>query len=67
MLYLMGLPVPEGIDGRLRKDVLEESALKSRPPEFARMRDLYDEGDRDRDATEDESIRDRLKGLGYIS
>ena len=67
MLYLMGLPIPAAIDGKLKKDVLDEEYLKGSPPEFARMQDLYDAGDRDRDSTEDESIRDRLKGLGYIS
>lgn len=67
MLYLMNLPVPDGMDGRLRKDILEEAELEARPPEYVKMRDLYDTGVRDRDSTEDESIRDRLKGLGYIS
>ncbi len=67
MLYLMNLPIPEGVDGRLRKDILDEGALAGRPPEYAKMKDLYDAGDRARDSTEDESIRDRLKGLGYIS
>jgi predicted AlkP superfamily phosphohydrolase/phosphomutase len=67
MLYLMGLPIPEAVDGELRKDLLEETGLEGRPPEYARMKDLYDAGDRERDSTEDESIRDRLKGLGYIS
>jgi hypothetical protein len=67
MLYLMRLPIPAGIDGKLKTDVLDEAHLDARPPEYARMQDLYDEGARDRDSTEDESIRDRLKGLGYIS
>jgi predicted AlkP superfamily phosphohydrolase/phosphomutase len=67
MLYLMNLPIPEGVDGKLMKDVLDEAGLKGRPPEYAKMKDLYGAGDRDRDSTEDESIRDRLKGLGYIS
>jgi predicted AlkP superfamily phosphohydrolase/phosphomutase len=67
MLYLMGLPIPAGIDGDLRKDVLDEDHLAGRPPEYAKMQDLYNAGARDRDSVEDESIRDRLKGLGYIS
>jgi hypothetical protein len=67
MLYLMNLPIPSGVDGKLRKDVLDEGLLEKRPPVYARMQDLYDAGDRDRDSVEDESIRDRLKGLGYIS
>ncbi len=67
MLYLMNLPIPAGVDGKLREEVLDEGRLKTRPPEYARMQDLYDAGARDRDSTEDDSIRDRLKGLGYIS
>jgi predicted AlkP superfamily phosphohydrolase/phosphomutase len=67
MLYLMALPIPEGLDGALREDVLEAGSLGARPPDYAAMRDLYGDGARDRDATEDGSIRDRLKGLGYIS
>lgn len=67
MLYLMHLPIPAGIDGELKGEVLDVECLKKRPPVYARMRDLYDIGRRDRDSSEDESIRDRLKGLGYIS
>lgn len=67
MLYLMHLPIPDGIDGKLKRDVLVPECLKERPPEYAKMGDLYELGRRDRDSTDDESIRDRLKGLGYIS
>jgi len=67
MLYLMNLPIPAVVDGKLRKDVLDEGRLEGRPPVYAKMQDLYEAGNRGRDSVEDESIRDRLKGLGYIS
>ena len=67
MLYLMNLPIPEGIDGKLNTEVLDPECLEQSPPEYVKLLDLYDTGRRDRDSTEDESIRDRLKGLGYIS
>jgi predicted AlkP superfamily phosphohydrolase/phosphomutase len=67
MLYLMKLPIPYDMDGKLKGGPLDREFLDKRPPEYAELRDLYDLTRTGRDSTSDESIRDRLKGLGYIS
>lgn len=67
-LHLMGMPVPDGMDGR----VLEESLR----PEFLARRQVRTakEGERERSDAgpayseqQEGEIIDRLKGLGYIS
>jgi predicted AlkP superfamily phosphohydrolase/phosphomutase len=66
VLYLMGLPIPEGLDGKFNPALFEEKEIAQRPPTYFKL----DDGDyagRHRRATDDESIKQRLKGLGYIS
>ena len=67
LLYLMGLSIPEGLDGRLVEDVLTDEARKQRPPTYFHPQDVLDTSGGDRQTMEDESIKERLKGLGYIS
>ena len=67
LLYLMGLGIPEGLDGRLDENLLREDALTKRPPAYFRLEDVLGTSGGERQTTEDESIKDRLKGLGYIS
>jgi predicted AlkP superfamily phosphohydrolase/phosphomutase len=67
LLYLMELGIPEGLDGKLRDDLLDEDALRKRPPSYFRPEEVLDTFAGDRQTTEDESIKERLKGLGYIS
>jgi predicted AlkP superfamily phosphohydrolase/phosphomutase len=66
VLYLMGLSIPEGLDGRLKTEILEEEELVRRPPAYFKPDAGRDAGGR-RQAVDDESIKERLKGLGYIS
>jgi predicted AlkP superfamily phosphohydrolase/phosphomutase len=67
LLYLMGLPIPEGLDGRLRQEVFETAELEERPPLYRDLRRVYETFRGERRSTEDEDIKQRLKGLGYIS
>jgi hypothetical protein len=67
LLYLMGLGIPEGLDGRLHEGLLDDEALKGRPPSYFNLEDVLDTAGGDRRTMEDESIKERLKGLGYIS
>jgi hypothetical protein len=66
VLYLMGLPIPEGLDGKFIPALFEEKQIAERPPTYFKMEDAGYAG-RHRQATDDESIKQRLKGLGYIS
>jgi predicted AlkP superfamily phosphohydrolase/phosphomutase len=67
LLHLMELPVPEGLDGRVVEDVLTDEVRTRRPPKYFRPQDMLDTSGGDRQTMEDESIKERLKGLGYIS
>ena len=66
VLYLMGEPIPEDMDGRVLNEAFEEETLLHHP-----IRKLYVEegeaGERAGYSDEDaETIGDRLRGLGYI-
>jgi predicted AlkP superfamily phosphohydrolase/phosphomutase len=67
ILYLMKLPIPEGLDGRLPTDLFEKTEIARRPPTYFKMEGVGDFDREQRQATDDESIKQRLKGLGYIS
>jgi predicted AlkP superfamily phosphohydrolase/phosphomutase len=67
LLYAMDLPIPEGLDGKLREDLFVDGLLRQKPPTFCKIDDVLDTATGERQSTEDESIKDRLKGLGYIS
>jgi predicted AlkP superfamily phosphohydrolase/phosphomutase len=65
-LYMMDLPIPEGLDGKVRTEVFEAAELSRRPPAYFKP-EAGHPGDERRQATDDESVKQRLKGLGYIS
>jgi predicted AlkP superfamily phosphohydrolase/phosphomutase len=67
LLHLMGLGIPEGLDGKLSEALFAEGVLAGRPPSYFKLEDVLDTAGGDRHTMEDESIKDRLKGLGYIS
>ena len=67
VLHLMGLPIPEGLDGRLPRALFEPGELDRRPPVYSEPEGGPDSAGKPRESTDDESIKQRLKGLGYIS
>jgi predicted AlkP superfamily phosphohydrolase/phosphomutase len=63
LLYLLGRPVPEGLDGRVMTNILRSECFENRPVEVGPAFDEYGfEGDEIPDSTEIE----RLKALPYI-
>ncbi len=67
LLYIMELGIPEGLDGKLNEGLFAEGALGRRPPSYFKLEDVLATAGGDRHTMEDESIKERLKGLGYIS
>lgn len=65
-LHLLGLPVPEDVDGRVRAELFEPGA----EPAMREVRHVAPEGsvtpDLDADY-DDEAIREKLRGLGYMT
>ncbi|MDY7076295.1 MAG: alkaline phosphatase family protein [Chloroflexota bacterium] len=67
ILYLMGIPVPDDMDGQVLTDVISETHLKARPIAYAVATGKEDSvSGYDYTEEEMESIRDRLRSLGYI-
>ena len=67
ILYLLGEPIPGDMDGRIIEEIIQDRFLSANPIRFGSPEALdgktepfsYSEG-------EQEYIRDKLKGLGYI-
>lgn len=68
ILYVLGLPVPNDMDGRVLKEVFDTEHIQRKPVRFEEtddesdkrlMHDVYTE-------TESDEIAKRLKSLGYI-
>lgn len=72
VLYLMGLPIPDDMDGRVLVEAIEPEFLAANPIRFEAVDDDESYGDNGDGApvsfTEDESelIAKRLQALGYI-
>ena len=65
VLYLHGMKIPSHMDGKVPAEVIEESHLRSHPVEYteplkrsAKTHTLTKD--------EEESIKEHLKGLGYL-
>ncbi len=70
ILYLMGIEIPDDMDGRVLAEVFDKSYLQSVPPQYTSVHteshigktsdeEVYSE-------EEEEEIRERLRSLGYL-
>ena len=67
ILYLMGIPIPKDMDGRLLEEVFPAGYLASRPPVYYDVKDEISEVDKtDFTGADARLIEERLRGLGYI-
>jgi len=71
ILYLMGEPIPEDMDGRVLIEALDEEFVEANPVQFEAVDDGGDVEDADAGRTsftrdESELIAKRLQALGYI-
>lgn len=68
ILYLLGLPIPTDMDGRVLKEVFEEEHIERKPVQFEKTAaESYTELEHDvYTEKESDEIAKRLKGLGYI-
>ena len=64
-LYLLGVPIPEDMDGKALTEHIDERFVGSHAEARSDARDFTPE-ERDGAQTEDEMIEAQLKGLGYI-
>jgi len=66
ILYLMGLKVPDDMDGRVLKDIFTDAFLKNNPIEHYTPSEVTEEISDTPISTEEEEIKQRLKNLGYF-
>jgi predicted AlkP superfamily phosphohydrolase/phosphomutase len=68
ILYLLGLPIPPEMDGHVLTQIFPDEYLAHHPIHqgIGGLDAAFDEPQRDYSAAEEEAIRARLQGLGYI-
>jgi predicted AlkP superfamily phosphohydrolase/phosphomutase len=71
ILYLMGVPVPSDMDGRVLTELLKPTALQARPIVQGSPVGMWPNDDAEhivdeRSASDEEMIQERLQALGYI-
>jgi arylsulfatase A-like enzyme len=69
ILYSMGLPVPEDMDGKVLTDAFSTDYLKSHPVRYRKMKEASlrkEEPVATGLPEEAETTRERLRDLGYI-
>jgi predicted AlkP superfamily phosphohydrolase/phosphomutase len=66
VLYLMGYPVPDDMDGRVLTEILKDGITDTYPVQTEPAGAFEEDSRRDYTEEEEEKIRTRLKALGYI-
>jgi predicted AlkP superfamily phosphohydrolase/phosphomutase len=68
-LYALGLPVPEDMDGRVLTELFDDAYLREHPVSYCKP-DSCEEtarpGDKDYGDEEEETVKERLRSLGYL-
>ncbi len=66
ILYLMGLPVPADMDGKVLTEVFEGEYLSKHPIHYGRATADYAGTDYEFSRDDAEELEERLRGLGYL-
>jgi predicted AlkP superfamily phosphohydrolase/phosphomutase len=66
ILYLLGIPIPKGFDGKVLKEIFEPHILDTYPIKFEDIPLELESNQFMMTEEEEEEIRKRLRGLGYI-
>jgi predicted AlkP superfamily phosphohydrolase/phosphomutase len=68
ILYLLGLPVPDDMDGRVLAEALRQERLDAQPIESVPAADVSTgPPENELNEQQEEEIKDRLRALGYLS
>lgn len=67
VLYLLGLPVPEDMDGRVLEELFDAAHLKSHPIQKTKSQDSKHAPAAQAEDEETQEILERLRDLGYLS
>jgi predicted AlkP superfamily phosphohydrolase/phosphomutase len=66
ILYALDVPIPRDMDGKVLQDIFRESFLQDRPITFSEPLGTSREREKELTAEEEENIREKLRGLGYL-
>jgi len=66
ILYLLGLPIPTDMDGKVLEEALTSSYLRLNPIKYAKDSTQFFLKKRDKVCEDDAEIKSRLRALGYI-
>jgi arylsulfatase A-like enzyme len=66
LMYLLGEPVPESMEGRVLEEIIAPDVLEARPVEYAEGAAVAVGQAEDYSADELPEVEDRLRSLGYI-
>jgi predicted AlkP superfamily phosphohydrolase/phosphomutase len=65
ILYLMGLPIPKNMDGRLLVEIIQQGLMTDRPPVYVDAVDLPENAE-GLSHDEEEKVMEQLRQLGYV-
>jgi arylsulfatase A-like enzyme len=67
ILYAMGQPVPDDMDGRVLTELFEETFVRANAPMMTKAAEVVSGGEEPIDrSADDDLILERLRGLGYV-
>jgi len=67
ILYILGEPIPQDMDGRVLTEIFEEEFYRKTPPMYQHSTDATQrEGFLSYSEEESQEVAERLKGLGYL-
>ncbi|MEO7912083.1 MAG: hypothetical protein ABIV47_20760, partial [Roseiflexaceae bacterium] len=70
LIWLLGLPIPDDVDGRLLSEFFDRANLAQLPPVFTHTEQSEGRGEIKptawADADEEQEVLDRLRNLGYL-
>jgi len=67
ILYTLGMAIPEDMDGRILLEIFEPSFVASQKPRSSKAPSRERRAAQTLTAEEEEEIKDKLRGLGYLS
>jgi predicted AlkP superfamily phosphohydrolase/phosphomutase len=67
LLHVMGLPVPRDMDGTVLTDLMDEGFVASRPVRYSDEEELSSTTGPGLTDEEAQEVRERLRGLGYVT
>ncbi len=70
ILYILGIPIPDDMDGSLLEEMFDKTYLYSHPPETVESsNEPQNRSNKEQQLSKDDEarIKERLKGLGYLN